>query len=128
MTDPIADMLTRIRNASLVHKPEVTVPVSKIKLAIANILVASGFLNKVTLEDKAKEFKLELKYNENNRPAIEAINRVSRPGRRVYASKDELPSVLNNLGIAIVSTSQGLMTNKEAYKRKLGGEIICEIW
>ena len=128
MTDPIADMLTRIRNASSVHKPEVIVPASKIKLAIANILVASGFLNKVSLDDQTKELKLELKYDENKRSAIEAINRVSRPGRRVYATNDNLPSVLNNLGLAIVSTSQGLMTNKDARKRKLGGEIICEIW
>lgn len=127
MIDPIADMLTRIRNASAVKKAEVVLPTSKIKLAIARILVDTGFLQSVDLDEVKKELKLKLKYN-NNKSAVEAINRVSKPGRRVYAANDQLPKVLNDLGIAIVSTSQGLMTNKEARKRKLGGEIICEVW
>ena len=125
-TDPIADMLTRIRNASAVKKTEVVVPFSKIKYEIAKILEAEKFVEKVE-EKENNEFKIILKY-ENNSPAITKLQRISKPGRRVYVSKDELPKVLNGLGIAIVSTSKGIVTNKEAKKEGMGGELICEIY
>src|SRR3989338_1684917 len=132
MTDPIADMLTRIRNAQAVKKAEVVLPFSKIKLAMAEILKRQGFIKEVErIADDAKnskfeEIRLTLKYS-GKEPAISNLKRISKPGRRVYKTKEELPAVLNNFGIAIVSTSQGLMTNKEARKKNLGGELICEI-
>jgi len=136
MTDPIADMLTRIRNAQAVNKPMVVLPMSKIKFGIAKILVAEGWIEKAEII-KAKveknssasfnEIKLDLKYR-NGRPAIISLKKISTPGRRVYANKNELPRVLNNLGIAIISTPQGLMTNKQAKKQGIGGEVICEIY
>lgn len=133
MTDPIADMLTRIRNASAVNKPEVILPFSKIKMAIAEILKKHDYIKDVAKIEKATngksfdEIKMVLKY-QGNRSAITNIKRISKPGRRVYVSKDKMPVVLNNLGIAIISTPQGLMTNKEARKSNLGGEVICEIY
>ena len=137
MIDPIADMLTRIRNASAIHKDEVVLPMSKIKYSIAKILEETHWVGKVEVVDKAttpkcksvfKELKIVLKYQENGQPAISYIQRVSKPSRRVYVGKDELPRVLNNMGIAILSTPQGLMTNKEAGKKQIGGEVICEIY
>ncbi len=131
MTDPIADMLTRIRNAMAVRKAEVTIPFSKIKLAIATILQHNGYVVSVEkIEAGASgfpEIKIGLKY-EGKEPAIKQLKRISTPGRRVYATTDTLPVVVNNLGIAIISTSQGLMTNKEAKKKNLGGEVMCEIF
>ncbi|MFA6410540.1 MAG: 30S ribosomal protein S8 [Candidatus Buchananbacteria bacterium] len=131
MTDPIADMLTRVRNALAVRKPEVVLPFSKIKMAIAEILKQHGYVKQVEkIENpgtKFNEIRIVLKYN-GKEPAIENLKRISKPGRRVYVSKDKLPVVLNSLGIAIVSTPQGLMTNKEAKKKNLGGELICEIY
>jgi small subunit ribosomal protein S8 len=128
MTDPIADMLTRIRNALAVKKAEVVLPYSKIKLAIAEILKQSGYVaDYEKTDDNYGEIKISLKY-QDGKPAINILKRISKPGRRVYASKDELPVVLNNLGIAIMSTSQGIMTNVEAKKRKVGGEVLCEIY
>lgn len=133
MTDPIADMLTRIRNASAVKKKQVYVPFSKIKLEILRILKSEGFINGFEeLKPGSGDYKfggldINLKYN-GDQSAIDTIKRVSKPGRRVYASSEELPKVLNNIGISIISTSQGLMTNKKARKMKLGGEIICEIY
>lgn len=137
MIDPIADMLTRIRNASAINKDEVVLPMSKIKYSLAKILEETHWVGKVEVIDKAttgksksvfKELKIVLKYQENGQPAITYIQRVSKPSRRVYVGKDELPRVLNNMGIAILSTPQGLMTNKEAGKKKIGGEVICEIY
>ena len=134
MTDPIADMLTRIRNALAVRKPEVILPFSKIKMSIAEILQENDYLKKVERIEKENasinfdEIKITLKYLGGKEPVIKNLKRVSKPGRRVYATKDELPVVLNNLGIAIISTSQGIMTNKEAKKKNLGGEVICEIY
>ena len=134
MTDPIADMLTRIRNALAVKKPEVILPFSKMKLAIAEILQQSGYIVKVEKIEKGNngnnhdEMKIVLKYLGGKEPAITSLKRISKPGRRLYTTKDKLPVVLNNLGIAIISTSQGLMTNKEAKKKGLGGEMICEIY
>lgn len=136
MTDPIADMLTRIRNASSVRKPEVVLPMSKIKHEIAKILEKGGWVGKVEVvkSQGAKngskifdELKIELKYN-NKESVIKSLKRISKPGLRVYADKDKLPRVLNNLGIAIISTSQGLMTNREARLKKIGGEVLCEIY
>ncbi len=132
MTDPIADMLTRIRNASRVRKQEVFIPFSKIKLSIAKILKKEGFIEgydelKPDALNKFGGISVLLKYN-NNTSAIDTIKRVSKPGRRVYVAKDEIPSVLNNFGISIISTSKGIMTNKEAKKSGLGGEILCEIY
>lgn len=134
MTDPIADMLTRIRNALAVRKPEVVLPYSKIKMAMAEILYQHGYIKKVekiaakAVGNKFDEIKISLKYLGGKESAIRNLKRISKPGRRVYATKDKLPVVLNNLGIAIISTSLGLMTNKEAKKKDLGGEVICEIY
>lgn len=129
MTDPIADMLTRFRNAAAIKKPDVVLPHSKMKYDIAKILQREGFVGGVErIEAKpAPQLKISLKYD-NEGPAFRHIKRVSKPGRRVYAGKSDLPRVLNNLGIAIVSTSAGMMTNKEARKRGLGGEVVCEIY
>jgi small subunit ribosomal protein S8 len=137
MSDPIADMLTRIRNASAVKKEAVVLPMSKLKYSLAKILEKDGWIEKV---EKIKiqstkngsfmfdELKIVLKYNSNGRPKISSLKKISKPGRRIYAGKDELPKVLNNLGVAIISTPQGLMTNKEAKKIGVGGEVICEIY
>ena len=128
MTDPIADMLTRIRNAVAINKPEVILPYSKIKHGIAKILVKEGYLEDVEkLENKFSDLRLVLKYNEKV-PVISHIKRVSKPGRRVYVGRDKVPYVLNDLGIAVLSTSRGVMTNKQARRSKIGGELICEIW
>lgn len=137
MTDPIADMLTRIRNASAVKKYEVVLPMSKIKFEIAQILKRENWVNDVAVvnvssgKNKAAKFsqiKIVLKYKKSGRPAISNIKRISKPGLRIYVGKNELPRVLNNLGMAIISTSKGLMTNKEAKQSSLGGEVICEIY
>jgi len=129
MTDPIADMLTRIRNASLVHKKEVELAFSKIKMAIANILVASGYLAKVeTRKDGNKSYLLlTLKYS-GRESAIRHLARVSKPGHRVYVKATELDKVLNGFGMAIISTPKGLMTDMAARGVKLGGEVICEVY
>lgn len=127
-TDPIADMLTRIRNASAVKKAEVELPFSKVKWAIAQILLQAGFISKIEkLEDNFATIKITLKYN-NKIPAISTIQRVSKPGRRIYVKSEDLPKVRNGLGIAIISTPVGMVTNKDARKRKIGGEIICEVY
>ena len=128
MTDPIADMLTRIRNAVAVNKPEVVLPYSKIKLAIAKILVKEEYLESAEkIDEKFSNLKLVLKYN-NKKPVITHIKRISKPGRRVYVGKDSIPFVLNDLGIAVMSTSRGVMSNKQARRSRVGGELICEIW
>lgn len=128
ITDPISDMLTRIRNASMADKEEVIFPFSKIKFAIAQILKEEGYIQSVKkIDNKFAEIKIDLKYI-NNQPAIHKIERVSKPGRRLYAKVDNLPVILNNYGIAIISTPKGLMTNREAKKFKLGGEIICKVY
>ena len=136
MTDPISDMLTRIRNAQAVNKKTVVLPMSKIKYSIAKILTQNGWIEKAEIIKVAakknsssafNEIKIDLKYR-NGRPAISSLKKISTPGRRVYANKTELPRVLNNLGMAIISTSKGLLTNKEAKKQGVGGEVICEIY
>ncbi|MFA6304348.1 MAG: 30S ribosomal protein S8 [Patescibacteria group bacterium] len=129
MTDPIADMLTRVRNSLAVHKSEVILPYSKIKFEIAKILKNAGYLVEAEkVEEDFTKIKLVLAYKENNQPAITHIKRISKPGLRVYVSRDKIPYVLNNLGIAILSTSRGLMTNKQARRARIGGELICEVW
>lgn len=133
MTDPISDMLTRIRNASAVRKSELVLPMSKIKFQIGKILEKNNWITKCEVEkdsekDIKKNIKLVLKYKKSGKSAISNIKRISTPGRRVYVGKDELPRVLNGFGMAIISTPSGLMTNKEAKKEKLGGEVICEIY
>lgn len=133
MTDPIADMLTRIRNASRVRKAEVYIPFSKMKLEIVKILKKEGFIESFeeikagSAEKKFGGLSLKLKYD-GKTPIITSLKRISKPGRRVYAAKDELPKVLNNFGVAIISTSKGLMTNREAKKIGLGGEVVCEVY
>lgn len=138
MTDPIADMLTRIRNAALVKKAEVCLPFSKIKLEIAKILEREGWIARAELVkgsagDKNRsaafdEIKLTLKYDSEGFSKITNLKRVSKPGLRIYVAATDLPRVLNGLGIAIISTSKGLMTNKQARHEKIGGEVLCEIY
>ena len=129
MTDPIADMLTRIRNANRQHYDNVMVPASKLKVGIAEILKNEGFINGYTVEGEApiQNINISLKYRGNDR-VITDLKRISKPGLRVYAKVDEIPKVLNGLGIVILSTSQGLMTDKEARAKKVGGEVLAYIW
>ena len=126
MTDPIADMLTRIRNANQMRNKEVSMPVSKIKVEIAKILDAEGFITNYTVKDNT--LTLTLKYGQNKERVITGLKRISKPGLRVYAGADEIPSVLNGLGIAIISTPKGVMTDKLARKNNVGGEVIAYIW
>lgn len=128
MTDPIADMLTRIRNASMVRKHEVAVPFSKIKMAIAQTLVREGYLDKVEkTKDKLPQLLLNLKYD-GKESVIHSLKRVSKPGQRRYVKSDEINKILNGFGMAIISTPKGIMTDKEAYQGKTGGEVICEVY
>ena len=126
VTDPIADMLTRIRNANAMKYKEVSMPTSKVKLEIAKILKAEGFVEDYKLEDNT--LTLNLKYTNKKERVITGLKRISKPGLRVYAKADEMPKVLNGFGIAIVSTSKGIMTDKEARKNALGGEVMAYIW
>jgi len=130
MTDPIADMLTRIRNANDAGHKAVEMPASKEKKAIAQILLEEGYINKVDYisDEKQGMIKITLKYGENKSRVVAGIKRISKPGLRVYAGKEEVPKVLNGLGIAIVSTSKGVMTDKKARKVGVGGEVICYVW
>ena len=128
ITDPISDMLTRIRNASMVRKTEVRLPYSNMKYAIAKILAQEGYVGSVEKVDAGHgELRIELRYD-GKEPVIRNVTRISKPGRRMYSGAATLPRVLSDHGIAIVSTSQGVMTNKEARKRKLGGEVLCEVF
>ncbi len=130
-SDPIADMLTRIRNASTAKHDTVEVPASKIKIAIADILVNEGYIAKYELVDDGnfKNILITLKYgSDKNEKIITGIKRISKPGLRVYAGKDELPRVLGGLGIAILSTNQGVITDKEARKLQVGGEVLAFVW
>ena len=126
VTDPIADMLTRIRNANAMKYKEVSMPVSKVKLEIAKILKNEGFIEDYKVEDQT--LTLNLKYTQKKERVITGLKRISKPGLRVYAKNDEMPRVLNGFGIAIVSTSKGIMTDKEARKNSLGGEVMAYIW
>ena len=130
VTDAIADMLTRVRNANSMHYEEVQVPASNIKKEIARILKDEGFINdySITKDNAQGTIRITLKYGEKGAKVIDGLKRISKPGLRVYASKDELPRVLNGLGIAIISTSKGLKTDKEARELGVGGEVLAYIW
>lgn len=126
MTDPIADMLTQIRNAQLARQHEVVLPYAKLKYALAQVLEREGWITGLAALEQNTKLKILLKYDQNE-PVIGSIKRISKPGRRIYVSRHELPNVMNNLGTAVISTPKGLMTSREARKAKLGGEVICEI-
>jgi small subunit ribosomal protein S8 len=130
ISDPIADMLTRIRNANQLRYKEVEVPASKIKVEIAKILKEEGFINDYTVNKDVvpNVITLSLKYGEKKERVITGLKRISKPGLRVYAEADNMPYVLNGLGIAVVSTSKGVMTDKQARKEHLGGEVLAYIW
>ena len=130
-TDPIADMLTRIRNANSSKHKTVDVPASNMKLAIAEILLNEGYIKsfeEIKVENNQGIIRITLKYDEKGSRVIDGLKRISKPGLRVYASKDELPKVLNGLGIALISTSKGIKTDKEARKEGLGGEVLAYVW
>jgi small subunit ribosomal protein S8 len=130
MTDPIADMLTRLRNANMSYKDEVVLPASGVKERIAQILVREGYLQDVGVEGEGKDRRItiHMKYGPNRQRTITGIKRVSTPGRRVYAGRGDIPRVLGGLGIAILSTSQGLLTDRQAAKRGVGGEVLAHVW
>ena len=131
MTDPIADMLTRIRNGIQSHHERVELPASKLKVEIARILKNEGFIRNYNLQKKDEPqgtLRIDLKYPPSGEPVIHGIERISRPGRRVYRNKQEIPSVLGGLGLAIVSTSKGVLSGQEAVKSGVGGEVLCQVW
>ncbi len=130
MTDPIADMLTRIRNANQNKSVDVIIPASKIKLDILNVIKSEGYIEEVEFVEDGKQgtIKVTLKYTEKKERVIKGIKRISKPGLRVYAKATEMPKVLNGLGVAVVSTSNGVMTDREARHQHLGGEVIAYIW
>ena len=130
ITDPIADMLTRIRNARTAKHEDVLVPASTVKKAIAEILLEEGYIKSFDIREDgvAKYIHIDLKYGPNKQRVITGLKRISKPGLRIYARKDQLPKVLNGLGIAIISTSRGIMTDREARKQGVGGEVLAYIW
>ena len=130
VTDPIADFLTRIRNANMVYMDKVEIPASKTKISLANILKEEGYIKDMEVIDDGKQgiVRVYLKYGNDRQKVVSGLKRISKPGLRVYAKKDELPKVLGGLGIAIISTSQGLMTDKHARQNSLGGEVLCYVW
>jgi small subunit ribosomal protein S8 len=130
MTDPVADMLTRIRNAAMAHKDEVEIPGSKLKERIAEILVGEGYVSDTSVQGDGKERRIviRLKYGPNRERTLSGLKRVSTPGRRVYADKGEIPRVLGGLGIAILSTSRGILTDRQAKKMGVGGEVLAYVW
>ena len=128
--DQIADMLTRVRNAQRSNKTDVVMPSSKLKLAVAKVLYNEKYVNDVSVfSEGSKNFlKIKLKYDGNNQPAIKEINRISKQGQRIYVGKQSIPVIKNGFGLAIISTSKGVMTNKQAREEGVGGEVICEVW
>jgi small subunit ribosomal protein S8 len=132
MTDPIADMLTRIRNGIQAHHDRVELPASKLKVEIARILKSEGFISNYKLVEETEKpqntLRVYLKYSDDGEPVIHGIERVSRPGRRVYRGKEEIPKVLGGLGLAIVSTSKGVLSGSEAVRNGVGGEVLCQVW
>ena len=130
MTDPIADLLTRIRNANAVRHEVVGVPSSSVKKAITNILLQEGYLKEIEEynDGVVPMLRLSLKYGSNKERVITGLKRISKPGLRVYCKKDEVPKVLNGLGVALISTSKGILVDREARKAGLGGEVICYVW
>ncbi|MBC6419879.1 MAG: 30S ribosomal protein S8 [Prochloron sp. SP5CPC1] len=129
-TDTISDMLTRIRNAYLVGHPKTKVPTTKMTLSIAKVLKQEGFIEDFVQEGEGikKHLIISLKYNRNRQPIIKKLKRISKPGLRVYSNRKELPKVLGGIGIAIVSTSRGIMTDREARRQGIGGEVLCHVW
>lgn len=128
MTDPVSDMLTRIRNAALARHERTHVPASRLKQHIAEILKLEGYIADVRPEEDGRTLTIVLKYGRDRTSAIDGIRRVSRPGRRVYVPHDRIPRVLSGLGVAILSTSRGIMSDREARRQKVGGELLCEVW
>jgi len=132
MTDPIADMLTRLRNANVAFHDDVAMPSSKLKEALARILQNEGYITGYTVTDEperpGKTLTIRMKYSADRRRTISGLKRVSRPGLRVYRAAEGVPRVLGGMGIAIVSTNQGLMTDREARRRRVGGEVLCQVW
>jgi small subunit ribosomal protein S8 len=130
LTDPISDMLTRIRNAQRVGHDSLSLPASKLKKRIADVLASEGYLREVSFKDDGAqgEITIALKYDSDKSPAISEVRRVSRPGRRVYVAVADIPRVKNGLGIAILSTSKGVIVDREARKSRLGGELLCTVW
>lgn len=130
MTDPIADMLTRIRNGLKAARETVDIPCSKVKVNIAKVLKAEGYIRnyKVFKDDKQGKIKVILKYDDDGVPVLQGLKRVSKPSRRVYSRSDSIPEVLNGFGVNVVSTSKGLMSDRQAKKMGLGGEILCSVW
>lgn len=131
MTDPIADMLTRLRNGIQSHHDRVELPASKLKVEIARILKSEGFIRNYNVTEKEAvqpTLRIDLKYSPDGEPVIHGIERVSRPGRRVYRNKQEIPRVLDGLGLAIISTSKGVLSGNDAAKSGVGGEILCQVW
>ena len=129
MTDPISDMLTRIRNANLAKHPNVRIPISRIKLDIVKILKEEGYIKDYKIKkSKFNELKITLKFDEHNKPIIKGLEKISKPSRRVYSDYDNLQRVLNGLGIAIISTSKGILTDRESRQLKVGGEVLCYVW
>lgn len=133
MTDPVADMLTRIRNANTVFQEETTMPASKLKERIAEVLKTEGYIDDYSVDDAAPDrpgrvLRIHLRYSPNRTRSITGLKRVSKPGLRVYSKADSIPRVLGGLGIAILSTNEGLLTDREARERRVGGEILCHVW
>ncbi len=132
MTDPIADMLTRVRNANIAMHDEVTMPSSKLKEALAEVLHSEGYISSFTSEDSesspGRKLTITMKYSPERERVISGIQRISKPGLRIYKKSDEIPRVLGGLGIAVLSTSKGLVTDREARKGKVGGEVLCYVW
>jgi len=130
VTDQISDMLTRLRNANLAHHDHVLVPASKLKLELAKILKAQGYIQKYDLIDDKRQgqIRIHLRYTPTRTPVITGLRRVSKPGVRVYADTKHLPRVMGGLGIAVLSTSQGVLTDREARRRGIGGEVLCHVW
>ncbi|MCY3967487.1 MAG: 30S ribosomal protein S8 [bacterium] len=132
MTDPIADMLTRIRNANTAMRDEVKMPSSKMKVALADVLQQEGYIKSFGVDQNAtgpgQTLTIDMKYSEQRERVISGITRVSKPGLRVYSKSDKIPRVLGGLGVAIVSTSKGLMSDREARRRHIGGEVVCVVW
>ncbi len=130
MTDPVADMLTRIRNANTAYLDEVAMPMSRLKEEVAGVLQREGYVRgyRVEGDEPKRQLVVEMKYGPERERTISGIKRVSRPGRRVYADRGHLPRVMGGLGVAILSTSQGLMTDRQAARRRVGGEVLCHVW
>jgi len=130
MTDPIADMLTRIRNSILIKAEKVDIPASRLKVEIAKIMKEEGFIKsyKIIKDKKQGILRVTLKYSQDNKPIVEGLKRISKPGRRVYVGKDEVPSVVGGMGIAVMTTPKGILTDKACRREGVGGEVLCYIW